>query len=137
MKADNKAAYYRSLRASQLKAPSDPSDYREWLDFFTGAVLAQQHNPPARLDVMRQASQLPELQKKIFGLLEVHGVLSTPDIARRLQVPERTIRYHLRQMTEGRVVEQEGTARKTRRYRLPFRQVVERQKDSVAGVTTR
>jgi predicted ArsR family transcriptional regulator len=62
--------------------------------------------------------------------------LSTPDIARRLQVPERTIRYHLRQMTEGRVVEQEGTARKTRRYRLPLRQVGERQKDSDVGVTS-
>jgi Fic family protein len=120
---DNKANYYRSLRASQLKGPSDPSEYREWLDFFTGAVLAQQQNLQARLDVMRQASQLPEIQKKIFGLLEVHGVLSTPDIARRLQVPERTVRYHLRQMSEGRVVEQEGTARKTRRYRLPLRQV--------------
>ena len=82
------------------------------------------------------ASQLPELQKKIFGLLEVHGVLSTPDIARRLQVPERTVRYHLRQMTEGRFVEPEGTARKTRRYRLPLRKVGERRKDSEAGVTT-
>ena len=120
---DNKAAYYRTLRTSQLKAPTDSADYLEWLEFFMGAVLAQQQNLQARLDVMRQASQLPELQKKIFGLLEVHGVLSTPDIARRLQVPERTVRYHLRQMTEGRVVEQEGTARKTRRYRLPFRQV--------------
>jgi Fic family protein len=133
---DNKAAYYRSLRASQLKAPSDPSDYLEWLDFFVGAVLAQQQNLQARLDVVRLASQLPELQKKIFGLLEVHGVVSTPDIARQLQVPERTVRYHLRQMTEAGVVEHEGTARKTRRYRLPFRQVGERQKDSDAGVTT-
>src|SRR5579859_826063 len=133
---DNKANYYRSLRASQLRAPSDPSEYREWLDFFTGAVLAQQQNLQARLDVMRQASQLPEIQKKIFGLLEVHGVLSTPDIARRLEVPERTVRYHLRQMTEGKVVEPEGTARKTRRYRLPLRQIGERQKDSDGGVTT-
>jgi hypothetical protein len=33
-------------------------------------------------------------------------------------------------------VEQEGTARKTRRYGLPFRQFGERQKDSDAGVTT-
>ena len=120
---DNKAAYYRTLRTSQLKAPIDPSDYLEWLEFFMGAVLAQQQNLQARLDVMRQASQLPELQKKIFGLLEVHGVLSTPDIARRLEVPERTVRYHLRQMTERKVVEQEGTARKARRYRLPLRQV--------------
>jgi hypothetical protein len=40
-------------------------------------------------------------------------------------------------MTEAKVVEQEGTARKTRRYRLPFRQVGERQKDSGPGVTTR
>jgi predicted ArsR family transcriptional regulator len=79
---------------------------------------------------------VPELQKKIFGLLEVHGVVSTPDIARQLQVPERTVRYHLRQMTEAGLVEQEGTARKTRRYRLPFRQFGERQKDSDAGVTT-
>jgi Fic family protein len=125
---DNKAAYYRTLRASQLKAPINPSDYVEWLEFFMGAVLAQQQNLQARLDVMRQASQLPEVQKKIFGLLEVHGVLSTPEMARRLQVPERTVRYHLRQMTEGRVVEQEGTARKTRRYRLPLRMVGERQK---------
>lgn len=132
---DNKAAYYRTLRASQLKAPIDPSDYLEWLEFFMGAVLAQQQNLQARLDVMRQASQLPEIQKKIFGLLEVHGVLSTPDIARRLQVPERTVRYHLRQMTEGRVIDQEGTARKTRRYRLPLRQVGERQTDSEVGVT--
>jgi len=50
-------------------------------------------------------------------------------IAARLQVPERTIRYHLRQMTEGRVIEHEGTARKARRYRLPFQQGGERQKD--------
>ncbi len=124
------------MRTSQLKAPIDSSDYLEWLEFFLGAVLAQQQNLQARLDVMRQASQLPELQQKIFGLLEVHGVLSTPDIARRLQVPERTVRYHLRQMTEGKVVEQEGTARKTRRYRLPRRQVGERQRDSEAAVST-
>ena len=126
----NKPSYYRSLRASQLRAPLDPSNYGEWLDFFVGAVLAQQQNLQARLDVMRQASQLPELQKKIFGLLEVHGVLSTPDIARRLEVPERTIRYHLRQMTDDKVIEQEGTARKTRRYRLPFQQVGQRRSNS-------
>jgi hypothetical protein len=39
-------------------------------------------------------------------------------------------------MTEERVVEHEGTARKTRRYRLPFRQIGDRPRGSEAGVTT-
>jgi predicted ArsR family transcriptional regulator len=74
-------------------------------------------------------------RKRSSVLLEVHGVLSTLDIARPLEVPERTVRYHLRQMTGGRVVEQEGTARKTRRCRLPLQRVGLRRKDSDTGVT--
>ena len=84
-----------------------------------------------------RCSSLPEGGRDLqIGKREVGSARVMDDIARRLQVPERMVRYHLRQMTEGRVVEQVGTARKTSRYRLPFRQVVERQKESGAGVTT-
>ncbi len=72
---------------------------------------------------------------KIFRLLEVHGVLSRLDIARRLEVAERTVRYHLRQVTGGRVIEQERTARQTRRYRLPLQRVGLPRKDSDTGVS--
>lgn len=120
---DNKADYYRYLRAAQLRAPEQPGDYRDWLDFFLGAVRAQQQNLEARMSAIRSASRLPPLDQKIFGLLEIHGALSSSQLSQRLDTPGRTVRYHLKRMVQQGLINDAGGERKNRVYVLESRAV--------------
>jgi Fic family protein len=116
---DRKVGYYIALRASQARAPSNAGNYGDWLDFLLNALEAQQQVLESRLKRAAEREPLPVAQGVIMDLITQRGPMTTPEIAAALQVPPRTVRYHLAQLTNQKLLD--ATARKAgRRYSLPL-----------------
>ena len=112
---NNKADYYRALRASQLSARTDPTDFSEWLLFFLRAVRAQQLNLAARIERERGAIGVSGTQQRILATLAELQDASAPRIAAILNLPPRTVRHNLQALAGRKLVSFSGE-RKGRRY---------------------
>lgn len=108
---DNKPAYYAALRASQLAMEEDPGEFGEWLLFFLRALRAQQKNLLAKLDVERSMVRLSEAQQDILKVLDEHGRVTSTLLAGRLDMPPRTVRYHLDVLVRHGMVAAHGERR--------------------------
>jgi len=115
---ENKVDYYAALRASQATVVSDGSRYREWLEFFLGALRQQQQALSATLESALQRTGLIPVQQRILDAVTSRGPQAATDLAGLLDVNDRTLRYHLRQLVStGRLVT--TTRRAGRLYSLP------------------
>ncbi|MEX1258032.1 MAG: Fic family protein [Gemmatimonadota bacterium] len=92
---DNKTAYYAALRSSQVAMRDAPTAYGAWLLFFLRSVRAQQKNLLAKLDVERSMVRLSEVQQRILDMVDDHGSVTSSVVAGTLDLPPRTVRYHL------------------------------------------
>jgi Fic family protein len=92
---ENKLRYYAALRESQLAMRDDPSAFGAWLVFLLGALRAQKRALEAKLDVERSMLQLSSAQERILTAVRRHDRATTPWLVKELNLPDRTIRYHL------------------------------------------
>lgn len=116
---DNKVAYYAALRASQATVVRDATRYRDWIDFFFGALQQQQRVLTTTLEAALQRTGVIPVQERILDAIRTHGPQSCATLASQLGVNERTLRYHLRQLTDtGRLVTPRRRAGRV--YSLPI-----------------
>jgi Fic family protein len=108
---ENKAAYYASLRTSQLAMRGDASDFGEWLLFLLRALRAQQQNLLAKLDVERSMQQLSAVQERLLELIDRNGRVTSTLLATALDLPARTVRYHLDVLIRHGLIEASGEKR--------------------------
>lgn len=113
---DNKGVYYAVLRASQRAMTADPAAWAPWLLFFLRSLRAQQENLLAKLDVERSMVRLSAVQQRILGMIDEHGRVTSSLLADALEIPARTVRYHLDVLTRHGIVKPEGE-RRGRTYR--------------------
>jgi Fic family protein len=92
---DNKTAYYAALRSSQIAMRDDPTAFSSWLLFFLRTLRAQQKNLLAKLDVERSMVRLSKVQQRILDMVDDHGSVTSSAVAGTLELPPRTVRYHL------------------------------------------
>lgn len=129
---DNKASYYAALRGSQLAMRADMSDFGEWLLFLLRALRAQQQNLMAKLDVERSMQQLSVVQERLLALVDQHGRVTSTLLANALDLPVRTVRYHLDTLVRHGLIEATGEKR-GRTYRRATGQVSATHSDSPTG----
>jgi Fic family protein len=108
---ENRAAYYAALRTSQTAMRNDTSAFSEWLLFLLRALRAQQQNLLAKLDVERSMQRLSAVQERILELVDRHGRVTTTLLATTLELPPRTVRYHLDILIRHGLIEATGEKR--------------------------
>jgi len=115
---DNKSGYYAALRASQTTVVRDPTQYREWLEFFLGALRTQQRTLEVTLEAALAELKLVAPQERILEAIRARGPQTSTGLATALGLTARTTRYHLAQLTgRGQLV---ATVRRAGRlYSLP------------------
>jgi Fic family protein len=113
---DNKTGYYAALRTSQLAMKNHPSAFSPWLLFFLRSLRAHQKNLLAKLDVERSMVRLSSVQQEILRVLDQHGRVTSTLVADSLDLPPRTVRYHLDVLIRHGIVAPEGE-RRGRTYR--------------------
>lgn len=108
---ENKTAYYAALRQSQTAMRADPTAFGEWFLFLLRALQAQKQNLEAKLEVEQSMLHLTEVQQQLLELIEQHGRATTSFLSGELQMPVRTVRYHLDVLTGQRLIEARGERR--------------------------
>lgn len=108
---ENKTAYYAALRESQTAMRSDPAAFGEWFLFLLRALHAQTKNLQAKLEVEQSMLHLTDVQQQILALIDQQGRVTTSFLAKQLQMPVRTARYHLDILGAQRLVEAWGEKR--------------------------
>lgn len=108
---ENKSAYYAALRESQTAMRTDPTEFGEWLLFLLRALQAQKRNLEAKLEVEQSMLQLTEVQQQMLEFVSRQGRATTPMLARELEMPVRTVRYHLDVLIGQRLIEPRGEKR--------------------------
>ncbi len=116
---ENKARYYTALRRTQVQMVRDAAQYGEWLEFFLGALRAQQLSLEARVSAALASAHLPAAQRHILDVIREQGAHTSTALALQLGMSERTARYHLAALVgTGRLVATRRTA--GRLYTLPL-----------------
>lgn len=108
---ENKAAYYAALRESQTAMRTDPTAFGEWLLFLLRALQAQKRNLEAKLEVERSMLHLSAVQQQILELTQRQGRVTSSYLAGELQMPVRTVRYHLDVLVEQGQLDSRGEKR--------------------------
>ncbi len=108
---DNKTAYYAALRESQTAMRSDPEAFGDFLLFLLRALQAQTKNLEAKLDLEQAMLELTGIQQELLELIERLGRATTTLLAKEIQIPLRTVRYHLEILTAQRLIEAHGEKR--------------------------
>jgi Fic family protein len=112
---DNKLEYYRALRVSQTAMGDDPARFGEWLVFFLLVLRTQTRTLAAKLEIERSVIRLTDVQQRVLDVIERHGRATTPEIARHLEMPDRSVRYHLSMLASRGLIAAHGE-RKGRYY---------------------
>jgi Fic family protein len=108
---ENKYAYYATLRESQLAMQKQPTEFGAWLLFFLHALRAQKQSLEAKLRLERSMLQLSEVQQRVLEFITAHGRTTTSAIGPALEIPRRTVRYHLDVLVGRGLVEAHGERR--------------------------
>lgn len=119
---ENRVRYYVSLQGSQAAVRENPSAYAEWLEFFLGALEAQQHHLEGRVVELERQQGLSPPARRLLDLVTSRGPLTSSAMSTGLGIADRTVRYHLKHLTEsGLLVASAPTA--GRLYSLPTEKV--------------
>lgn len=112
---ENKSLYYAALRESQLAMRSEPAAFGAWLSFFLRLLRTQKQSLESKLDLEQSMLQLSEAQQKVLDFIRKRGRATTVEIGDSIQMPWRTVRYHLSSLVERGLVSAHGE-RKGRYY---------------------
>lgn len=108
---ENKTRYYVSLRTSQLAMRQEPDAFGDWLIFFLQALRTQKRQLETKVDVERSMLQLSDAQQKVLDAVTSQTRMTAPQLVTKLNIPGRTVRYHLDSLTRQGLLEAHGQKR--------------------------
>ncbi|MEZ4842957.1 MAG: Fic family protein [Bacteroidia bacterium] len=102
-----KTEYYRVLRSCQAKRPNE--DVTEWIRFFFDALGNIQKELMIKLETKGVETRLSPREKSILTFIENNAGCKSGDIAKRLGIPNPTVKRILPELIEKNLIEKFGT----------------------------
>lgn len=101
-----KDEYYRVLRNCQSQRPNE--NITEWISFFFNALLNIQNQLLEKLEVSGIQSQLSPKEKSILTFIGNHSGCKSGEIAKKLAIPNPTVKRILTDLLERNLLEKHG-----------------------------
>lgn len=101
-----KEEYYRVLRNCQLQRPNE--NITEWISFFFNSLLNIQNQLLQKLESSGLQSQLSPKEKSILTFIGNHSGCKSGDIAKKLDIPNPTVKRILSNLIERNLIEKHG-----------------------------
>lgn len=101
-----KDEYYRVLRNSQSNRPNE--NITEWISFFFNALLKIQTQLLEKLEISGMQSHLSPKEKSIITFIGNHSGCKSGEIAKKLDIPNPTIKRILSGLLEKNLIEKHG-----------------------------
>ncbi len=111
---ENKAAYYRALRQTQVSFKTDSPDYRPWIDFFSSILVKQTEMLEEKISAYKKGGVLKTDEQIVLDIIR-----STPrgiqfaGINNACDMKENSIRRVLKTLLEQGFIEKTGTGKGT------------------------
>lgn len=102
-----KTEYYRVLRNCQGQRPNE--DVTEWIRFFFDALSNIQKQLMDKLERQGSEKKLSPKEKSILTFIENHGGCKSGDIAKKLDIPNPTVKRILSVLVKQNLIEKYGT----------------------------
>jgi Fic family protein len=102
-----KDEYYRVLRNSQSQRPNE--NITEWISFFFNALLNIQNQLLDKIEISGMQSQLSPKEKSIITFIGNHSGCKSGEIAKKLDIPNPTVKRILSDLLEKNLIEKYGT----------------------------
>lgn len=101
-----KEEYYRVLRNCQSQRPNE--NITEWISFFFNSLLNIQNQLLQKLESSGLQSQLSPKEKSILTFIGNHSGCKSGDIAKKLDIPNPTVKRILSNLIERNLIEKHG-----------------------------
>lgn len=101
-----KDEYFRVLRNCQSQRPNE--NITEWVIFFFNALLSVQNQLLEKLEVSGMQSQLSPKVKSILTFIGNHSGCKSGEIAKKLAIPNPTVKRILNDLSERNLIEKHG-----------------------------
>lgn len=101
-----KTEYYNVLRSCQAQRPGE--DITEWVHFFLDALLKIQEQLLKKLEYQGVKSELSPREKAILVFIEGNPGCKSGEIAKRLNIPNPSIKKMLSNLTEKKLIQKFG-----------------------------
>lgn len=102
-----KVEYYRVLRSCQAQRPNE--DVTEWISFFLNALGNIQQQLLGKLVKQGIETKLSPKEKSILSFIENHAGCKSGEIAKKLAIPNPTVKRILPELLEKNLIEKHGT----------------------------
>jgi Fic family protein len=102
-----KDEYYRALRNCQSQRPNE--NITEWISFFFNALLNIQNQLLEKLEISGIQSKLSPKEKSIITFIGNHSGCKSGEIAKKLDIPNPTVKRILSDLIEKNLIEKHGT----------------------------
>ena len=100
---NRKSEYYRVLRSCQTQRPNE--DVTEWIRFFFVALGNIQKQLMIKLESKGVETRLSPREKSILTYIENHAGCKSGDIARKLGIPNPTVKRILPELIKNNLIE--------------------------------
>ncbi len=111
---DNKNAYYRSLRATQMTLKSENPNYEPWLMFFLKTLQKQKIRLEYKIGKENYAKlSLSQLSAEIIELFDNNDRITARFAAEKIGANINTVKKHLAALTKQGLIFKNGTTRGT------------------------
>ena len=104
---NRKTEYYRVLRSCQAQRPNE--DITEWIRFFFDALRNIQKQLMIKLESKGVETRLSPREKAILTFIENNAGCKSGDIAKKLGIPNPTVKRILPDLIEKNLIERFGT----------------------------
>ena len=102
-----KTEYYRVLRICQSKRPNE--DVTDWIYFFFDSLLTVQKQLMKKLEKRGVETQLSPKEKSVLTFISDHPGCKSGEIARKLDIPNPTVKRILSKLVGNNLIEKYGT----------------------------
>lgn len=102
-----KVEYYRVLRSCQAQRPNE--DVTEWISFFLNALGNIQQQLLGKLVKQGIETKLSPKEKSILSFIENRAGCKSGEIAKKLAIPNPTVKRILPELLEKNLIEKHGT----------------------------
>jgi Fic family protein len=102
----SKIEYYRVLRSCQDQRPNE--DVTEWISFFLNALGSIQEQLMKKLVKQGIETKLSPKEKSILSFIENHAGCKSGEIAKKLAIPNPTVKRILPELLEKNLIEKHG-----------------------------
>ncbi len=103
---NRKPEYYRVLRNCQAQRPNE--NVSEWSTFFFDALKNVQEKLMQKLEVKGIHTHLSPREKSILTFIENNPGCKSSDVARKLNIPNPTVKRLLSELVEKKLIEKHG-----------------------------